>query len=65
MSSEKRYTYAEAKIIGKRALCEAEDRAHIFKRCSTWNIKGNAVCDKYLCENCDAIVTITYPELGC
>lgn len=61
--SVKTYTRAEAKILGKRALCDDSDTGHRIERRSSsryWN--GKLVCEDYMCENCDVIVTLTYPE---
>ena len=62
---EKFYTYEQARKIGLRALCELpNDGGHRFERFyqAAWN--GGVMINKYSCGRCDAIVTITFPELS-
>lgn len=61
------YTFDQAVILGKRALCESDDRGHDIQRAGGFVIRqadGRPVSQQYECGACDAIVTVTYPPLA-
>jgi hypothetical protein len=69
------YTEQEAEIYGKRRVCYGE--GHEFEsnleRMSFGGVQMDydrnpgereAACDSIRCKRCDAIVKVTYPEIG-
>jgi hypothetical protein len=63
--TEKLYTYAQARRIGLRALCELPNEGgHQFQRFYQAKCNGEASINRYICARCDAVITITYPELS-
>lgn len=60
------YTFDQAVILGKRALCESDDRGHDIQRTgqiAIRNFNGTVAVSSYSCVNCDLVVSTSYPPL--
>lgn len=60
------YTFKQAVILGKRALCESSDTGHDIQRRGgivVRNLNGTTQQFGYGCINCDLIVDTRYPPL--
>lgn len=68
------YNWREAERYGRRRVCfeEGHDIPNPVASSITcggvqWGAgkgEARAVCDKLRCERCDAVITVTYPEIG-
>lgn len=62
---KKEYTRKESIILGRRDICETSEDGHrILLTDSSYirNADGTRKWTEYACQNCDVIVTLTYPE---
>lgn len=60
------YTEQEAKMIGRRDVCKAGGEHDIEFKSWVRNGDGSPVFppDNMSCRMCDAVFTVTYPEIG-
>jgi hypothetical protein len=75
MKAKRIYTEKEAEIYGRRKVCASE--GHEISTPFDRGLRGGeqmqydrykgqpiSACDQMSCDRCDAIITVTYPEIG-
>ncbi len=59
------YSFEQAKVIGRRAICEESHDGHDLQNTHTQrDMMGRATVRRYSCTRCDVKVRLEYPPLG-